>query len=61
MRRALPFVAIATLLAGCTGGSGELSKKDDQELRNNFTRKLTPEEIAKLGGGPPKDAPKKEK
>jgi len=45
------IVAIAAL-AGCDGGgSGDLSKKDDKDLRSNFSRPLTPEEAAQMGGG----------
>lgn len=54
------ILALVALLpvAGCSG-SGDLSKEQDDELRNNFTRKLTPEEIARLGGGKPAAPPKK--
>lgn len=42
----------AVFLAGCgDSGGGDLNKSDEDTLRNNMTRQLTPEEIAKLGGG----------
>lgn len=53
-RLSLLFVAVlaGVLMAGCgDSGSGELSKTDEGTLRNNMTRQLTPEEIARLGGG----------
>ena len=53
MLRPLGLVGALLLLAGCSGGSGELSKKDDAELRHNFARALTPEEVALMGKSKP--------
>jgi len=61
MTRPLWIVVVLSLLVGCSGDSGQLSKKQDDELRHNFTRKLTPAEIAALGGGKPAGAPSKDK
>jgi hypothetical protein len=47
------------LLAGCSSENGELSKKDDQELRHNFARALTPEEQAMMGKSKPAARPPK--
>lgn len=52
----LTILALAALaaafLAGCdSSGSADLNKSDEETLRNNMTRQLTPEEIARLGGG----------
>ncbi len=52
MNRPLALALLVVLLAGCSG-DGELGKKDDQSLKDNFTRKLTPEEIKKLQSAPP--------
>jgi len=48
----VPFVG------GCSD-DGKLTKKDDAELRNNFTRALTPEEIARMNGAKPAGDKKK--
>ncbi|RYG39786.1 hypothetical protein EON79_23740 [bacterium] len=56
MKRLLTLAFLPILLAGCSGGEGDVGKKDDAELRNNFTRKLTPEEIKKLQSAPPPGA-----
>ena len=61
MNRTLVLLASFSLLAGCSGGNGELSKKEDTELRHNFSRGLTPEEIAHMGGAKPAAAPAKGK
>ncbi|MEJ5171902.1 MAG: hypothetical protein WHU10_13015 [Fimbriimonadales bacterium] len=59
MRTLAAALLAAALLAGCGGGeSTELPKEKDQELRNNMSRSLTPEEIAKMGGGAPADGAK---
>lgn len=58
MKPVLSLALVASLLAGCSGGSGELPAKDDAALKNNFNRNLTPEEMAKMGGKPPADAGK---
>ena len=51
---AAALLAAALVAAGCGGGeSTELPKEKDQELRNNMSRSLTPEEIQKMGGGAP--------
>lgn len=50
--RPLLFALLPVLLVGCSSG-GELGKKDDQDLRNNFTRKLTPAEIKLLQSSKP--------
>lgn len=60
MRRLLGLSILVFALVGCSG-DGQLTKKQDDELRHNFTRKLTPEEIARMGGGPPAGAPDKGK
>ena len=60
MRRLLCLSIPALALVGCSDG-GALTKKQDDELRHNFTRKLTPEEIARMGGGPPAGGPAKDK
>ena len=59
MRRPLVLLASLLLLPGCSGGNGELSKKGDKELRNNFARALTPEEVAQMGKAKPAGAPPK--
>lgn len=59
----------AHVLMGCgDSGSSEVSKTEDDKIRNNMTRSLTPEEIARMGGNagatsgskenPPSDAAK---
>jgi len=54
MRRLFWLWIPVALLAGCAGGNdGELSKKDDQQLRYNFARSLTPEEIAHMNSAKP--------
>lgn len=56
----LALLAIATLaVAGCSSTDGQLSAKDDKELRHNFARSLTPEEVAMMGKAKPAGAPKK--
>lgn len=45
------------VLAGCSGTTSELSKKDDSELRHNFARALTPEEVAQMGKAKPAARP----
>lgn len=47
----LAIVALALALGGCNEKQ-ELSKQDQETLKNNLTRELTPEESSKLGGGP---------
>lgn len=49
---ALGLAALAGL-AGCGSGSGELSQQQDQELRSNFKRALTEEELKQMTGGAP--------
>jgi len=54
---AIAFAGIVAL--GCSGASNsDLPPDKDKELRNNFSRALTPEEVAKMNGGGPakKDA-----
>ncbi|RYG26514.1 hypothetical protein EON82_03065 [bacterium] len=57
MRSRLVLLVPFALLAGCSDNNGELSKKDDQELRNNFARALTPEEQAQMGKSKPAARP----
>ena len=50
--------------AGCSGaGPTEVSPSKDQQLRNSFSRALSPEEVAKLkgsgGAGPMAQPPKR--
>lgn len=52
-------IAGALALAGC-GDSSELNKQDSATLDHNLNRDLTPEEVSKIGGGTPAEAPKKE-
>lgn len=47
----LALASLAFALSGCNEKQ-ELSKQDQETLKNNLTRELTPEESAKLGGGP---------
>lgn len=39
------------VLAGCARQAADLSADEDQRLRDNLTRALTPEEIAQMGAG----------
>jgi len=39
------------ILAGCEGSPSTVSKEDDKEIRNNFGRSLSPDEVSKMGGG----------
>jgi len=50
MRKAL-LLAVVCAVVGCkgSGGTTEVSGKDDAALRNNFSRALTPEEAAQMG------------
>jgi hypothetical protein len=57
MTRCLGLFAVIALLAGCSGGTGELTKKDDAELRHNFARALTPEEVGQMGKTKPASRP----
>lgn len=57
MKLLLVLTAASFALAGCSGGSEPVSKKDEDSLRNNFTRALTPEEQARMNGAPAKGAP----
>ena len=52
-KAALLAVALvgAWVLAGCEGSPTAVSKEDDKEIRNNFGRSLSPDEVAKMGGG----------
>ena len=57
MRWIACLAILAPFLTACSGGKeGDLSKKDDQELRNNFARALTPEELAHMGKSKPPPA-----
>ena len=61
MAKSLPLLALALLsVVGCSN-DGQMSKTDESTLKDNFTRSLTPEEMAKMGAskesGPPKDKP----
>lgn len=61
MRAAPALLALVLLAVGCGGGeSTELPKEQDQQLRNNMSRSLTPEEIQKMTGGAPAGAEKNE-
>lgn len=44
-----------TALVGCSGDA-EVSKADDKTMRNNFSRALTPDEVAKMGSNSTKGA-----
>lgn len=39
------------VLCGCEGSPSTVSKEDDKEIRNNFGRSLSPDEVSKMGGG----------
>lgn len=61
MAKSLPLLAaLALALLGCSK-DGELSKKDESGLRNNFSRNLTPEEIAHMNAAKPAAPPAKGK
>ena len=47
---AVLLMAVWTLTA-CDSGQTNASPKDDKEIRNNFGRALTADEISKMGGG----------
>ncbi len=48
----LALMPLALCLVGCQGDSNsDLPKDQDKQLRNNLSRELTPEEVAKMGGG----------
>jgi len=36
---------------GCSNSPGELSQGEEKTLKDNFTRELTPAEIAQMRGG----------
>lgn len=69
MRRAALFslgLAAVAALVGCEASS-DVSPVQDKQIRNNFSRSLTPDEVAQMGGGkkdassgaqPPKKGPK---
>ncbi len=57
MTRCIGLLALLGVLAGCSGGTSELSKKDDAELRHNFSRPLNPDEIAQMGKAKPAGRP----
>ena len=59
MKQFLILSMLASVLAGCSSGTAEVSKSDDATAKTNFTRSLTPEEQAKMNGGsaPGKPAP----
>lgn len=68
MNKTICLLAIGTIslgiLAGCGGGEEEISKEKDAEIRNNFSRSLTPDEVkmmgaSKEGGGGVKPPEKK--
>ena len=48
-KRTLLLVLFGLAVAGCSS-DGQTSKTDEATIKNNFTRSLTPEEIAKMGG-----------
>jgi len=50
-RRSFAIVVAVAAIAGCNGGNSDLSPDADAKLRANMARELTPEEIAKMGGG----------
>jgi len=47
------MVLVVALLLGCAPGDGSVSKQDDETIRKNASRALTPEEQAKMGSGAP--------
>lgn len=51
VRWAIPVVA-ALVVAGCNQGGSSLSKDEDKALRNNLSRELTPDEIARMNSAP---------
>ena len=46
------------LAIGC-GSDAEMSKSDEETLRNNMKRSLTPEELGQMGKAAPAAPPKK--
>ena len=48
----LSLLILSIPLLGCSNKE-ELSKKDESALRNNFSRNLTPEEIAHMNNAGP--------
>ncbi len=56
IKASLPLVAAvlaACTLLGCnnSGSNTDLPKEKDAQLRNNLSRALTADEVAKMGGG----------
>lgn len=51
VRWALPALA-ALAVIGCNQGGSSLSKDEDKALRNNLSRELTPDEIARMNSAP---------
>ena len=50
--KAVALLALALVcLAGCEGSPSTVTKDQDKEIRNNFGRSLSPDEVAKMGGG----------
>ena len=49
-RAPIVFLALLALgsMIGCSGDA-EVSKTEDKTIRNNFSRALTPEEVAQMG------------
>jgi len=50
---AILAASLAAVLCGCGSDSGELSQDKDKEMRANFKRSLTPEELKQMQGGAP--------
>lgn len=58
MVRVLVAGLVLVAAVGCSSNN-ELSKGDDETLRNNLKRDLTPEELGQMGKAAPAAPPKK--
>ncbi|MCW5942746.1 MAG: hypothetical protein KIS66_10970 [Fimbriimonadaceae bacterium] len=46
------LAAVLAAMGGCNQGGSSLSKDEDRALRNNLSRELTPEEVARMNSAP---------
>lgn len=63
MSKSISLLAIGVMalgiVAGCANEDTTVSKEKDQQIRDNFSRSLTPDEVAQMKGGGAKAPDKK--